>query len=115
MYLNINQVIAGVFQPYAFETVTVDATVGGVALTATKHHPVNTESSNDTRSAVRVFITVEGGQIRYNYDGTAPTSTTGHLLNAGDALVLVADDAIANFRAIRTGGTSGTLMVTYER
>jgi hypothetical protein len=29
-------------------------------------------------------VTVETDQVRYREDGTAPTSSTGHLLNSGD-------------------------------
>lgn len=116
MFVNINQVIAGVLQPYAFETLTVDATVGGVGFTTTKYKPVlNSADPNSSRDAARVFITVETASCRYNYDGTAPTSTTGHLLNSGDVLTIVGDDAISRFRAIRTGASSSTLQVTYER
>jgi hypothetical protein len=115
MFVNINQVIAGVLQPYAFESITIDDTVGGVGLTASKYKPGNDPNNgNASRDAARVFITVETAACRYNYDGTAPTSTTGHLLGAGDVITLVGDDAIRNFRAIRTGASS-TLQVTYER
>lgn len=34
----------------------------------------------------RAVITVEDGQVRYREDGTAPTSTEGHLLDPRDVL-----------------------------
>jgi len=107
----IINVIAGLFKPYAYEAVTIADTSGGVGLTATKYQNENGHGVK----ASRAVMTLETAQIRYNYDGTAPTSATGHILNANDVLVLVGGDAIQNFRRIRTGGTSGVLQVTYEQ
>lgn len=84
------------------ETLTIDATVGGVALTALKYG-TNTKA----------FITVETASIRYWISGDAPTSTEGHLLNAGDWLELDTADSIANFKAIRTAEVSATIQCTY--
>ena len=113
MYLSINQVIAGLFQPYDYESVTV--TDSATALTASKYKDSGSVSTNAQRGAARAVITVETAQLRYRYDGTAPTSTEGHILNINDVLVLVGPDALANFQGIRTGGTSAVLKVTYER
>lgn len=113
MYLSINQVIAGLFQPYDYESVTV--TDSATALTSSKYSDVGSVSSNSQRGAARAVITVETAQLRYRYDGSDPTSSEGHILNINDVLVLVGPDAIKNFRGIRTGGTSAVLKVTYER
>jgi hypothetical protein len=116
MFTPIVNVIAGIFQPCAFDTLTVDATAGGIGLTEAKYHPLGDEGSDRlARSVARVVITVEAASIRYTYDGTTVTASVGHLLNSGDVLVLVGEDAIKNFRAIRTTGTSGTIQCTYER
>jgi hypothetical protein len=113
MYVSINQVIAGIFQPYDFESVTVADTAK--ALTASKYQDGANIDSNSKRGATRVVITVETAQLRYRYDGTDPTSAEGHILNINDVLVLVGPDAISRFRGIRTGGTSAVLKCTYER
>jgi len=113
MYLSINQVIAGVFQPYQFESVTV--TDSATALTASYYKDSGSVDTNAKRGAVRAVITVETAQLRYRYDGSDPTSSVGHILNIGDVLVLVGPDALANFRGIRTSGTNAVLRVTYER
>ena len=42
-----------------------------------------------------------------------PTSSEGHLLEAGQNLTLQDSQAVKNFRAIRTGATSGVIKVTY--
>ena len=86
----------------AHESVTVDATVGGVGLTATTY-----------LRARKAFLTLETAQIRFTLDGTTVTSSVGHLMEVGQILTLENPDEIRNFRAIRTG-SSGTLKVTYE-
>lgn len=87
----------------AYESVTVDNTVGGVSLTAATYG-----------RARKAFVTLETAQIRFTIDGTAPTTSVGHLLESGQTLDLKNTDEIRNFRAIRTGSVSGGLKVTYE-
>jgi hypothetical protein len=113
MFINTNQVIAGIFQPYAYESVTVADTAK--ELTAATYAEKKEVINNAARGAVRAIITVETAQLRYRYDGSDPTSSEGHILNINDVLVLVGTDAIEQFRGIRTGGTSAVLKVTYER
>lgn len=85
------------------ETLTIDNTVGGISLTPAKYG-TNTKA----------FITVENASIRYWINGSAPTVSEGHLLNAGDALELDSNSDIANFKAIRTTGVSATIQCTYS-
>jgi hypothetical protein len=85
-----------------FETVTVATTAIGVV------------ASSGDNVAHRAVITVETAQIRFRYDGTAPTATVGHLAEIGDRLTIEGRANIRNFLAIRTGATSGTLQVTVE-
>ena len=113
MYVSINQVIAGIFQPYDYESVTVADTA--IGLTAAKYKDAGSIDSNSQRGASRVVITVETAGLRYRYDGTDPTAAEGHILNANDVIVLVGPDAIRMFRGIRTTGTSAVLKCTYER
>lgn len=87
----------------AFETLTIDNTSGGKSLTSSKYG-TNTKA----------LITAETAQMRFTIDGTAPTATNGHILNIYDIIQLNSLSDITNFRAIRTGTTSGTLMVTYS-
>jgi len=93
---------------FAFETVTVADS--SKALTAGTYAPVNQD-----KSRIRAFCTLTGGQIRYRYDGTAPTNTVGHLASFGDVIYLEGTVNVEQFRAIRTGDVSATLSVTYER
>lgn len=87
---------------FSFESVTVDNT--STRITATV----------GVLDAHRAVITAEGGQMRFRYEGTAPTSTVGHVLNAGDRLILEGRANVDRFRAIRTGSVNGTLMVSIE-
>lgn len=103
------------------QTLTVDATAGGVGFTAANFSRVSTgtgANSGATLDARCALITVDGdvetNDIRWTCDGTAPVAaTTGHLLQAGDVLTLYGYGNILKFRAIREGGTNGTLQVTF--
>lgn len=110
----------------SFEQIVVDATAGGKALTSTKYRLAtpnasvpfpNTGGAVPPLNAKSCLITVEGSagtnDIRVTFDGTAPTSTVGHLVVAGSSLNLDGTANIAAFRAIRAGGTSGNISVTY--
>lgn len=57
---------------------------------------------------------LETAQVRWRYDGTAPTAGEGILLEIGDWLVLDRYENITRFRAIRTGAVSGVLRMTCE-
>ena len=87
---------------FNFETVTVATT--SIGLTTTLNDNVG----------FRAVISCETAQCRYRYDGGAPTATVGHLLNIGDLIIFEGRANVANFRAIRTGGTSAVLQVTIE-
>lgn len=63
--------------------------------------------------ALHAEITVEVAEIRYWDDGGDPTASEGHAVDEHDIIILDTDAAIENFKAIRTGGTSGVLMVSY--
>lgn len=85
------------------EQLTVDNTTGGVSLTVPGR-------------AKRALMSLRSGQIRFLDNGTAPTSALGHVLSSGDVVEYLDDNyqsALTAFRAIRTGGTSGTLDITY--
>lgn len=100
-------------QSLYYEKLTIDDTVGGVGFSTSKTYgPVDTFMP--LRACKEVFCTLETGPIRFTLDGTAPTTTTGHLMNAGDTLTIRNAFDIQNFRAIRTTATSGELFVTYK-
>lgn len=94
-------------QTFVPERVTVDDTSGGVKLTLATWMA--------TPTAQAATLTVETAQIRWLKDGTAPTSTTGHLANVGTVIFLDSPQELYDFRAIRTGATSGVLQASYHR
>lgn len=64
--------------------------------------------------ATKAEMTLETAQIRVRKDGSDPTASVGHLVEVGDQINLYSASDIANFKAIRTGSTSGALTVTYS-
>jgi len=105
MALTVNQQVTVGF---GFETLTIADTVNVLT-------PALYKDSSTSGGALAAFITLETGSIRYRYDNVAPTSSVGHLLTAGGSLVLLGQNQMSQFKAIRATGTSGTLSVTYER
>jgi hypothetical protein len=92
-----------------FETITVANTaIGGTLATFT---PTSGALAGEANLAL--FGPLETAQVRWRDDGTAPTSTVGHLLEVGQ--VLEYDGDVGSISFIRTGGTSGALPVTYYR
>lgn len=93
---------------YAHESITVaDTAIGCTTANLTK--AVNLFG----RELKRVLLTVETAQVRVCWDGTTPTTSVGHLLEAGDALELSFQEA-PKFRAIRATASSATVKATYE-
>ncbi len=106
MSYDARQTVIGKLSGYDYESITVDNTSGGVGFTVGK--------LTTTPRPKRVYISVETAQVRYRYDGTAPIATEGHILNPMDILTISGIHNMNNFKAIRTGATSGVLKVTYE-
>jgi hypothetical protein len=80
-----------------FETLTV--TSGAVkTITSTTYNPVSAQRNNEC------YCTLETASLRFRIDGTDPTASVGHLLNAGDSLILQ-DDQIGKFKAIAVSTT----------
>ena len=89
----------------AFESVTVAGTAIGptaTILVTTNGKPI-----------VEMLGRLETGQVRFTLDGTTPTSSVGTLLEVGDMITVKGGANIAQFKAIRTTGTSGALKLTY--
>lgn len=106
MPANKVNLIAGLQIAEKYESIAVGATA--VSFTA------GTRVNSDGFAAKRAVVTVEDAQIRYRYDGTAPTASEGHLANPMDAIILKGNSNINNFQAIRKGSTNATIRVTYE-
>lgn len=100
MYVDDKQIFA-----YESLTVTNGAAVGFTAATRTP---------STGASATEALLTLETAQIRWRADGTDPTTTEGHIMDAGQKLDLQGVQTINGFRAIATGGNA-TLKVSFQR
>jgi hypothetical protein len=92
------------FNPIGFENLTIDATSSGKSLTAATYAGAN-----------RAYITIETASIRFRVDGTAPTASVGHLVEAKGIIELHSIAEIEKFKAIRTDSTSASAMITYYK
>ena len=87
-----------------YVSVTVDATSGGVGF-------VNADLivGSGHVQATQATCRLETGQIRYTYDGTAPTASVGLLWEVGEEKTITGNAVLQAFRGFRTSGTSGDL------
>lgn len=86
-----------------YETVTVDTSI--TTLTAAK-----------AARADRLFITIEGGNALFRYDGGDPDVATdkGHLAADGDSLTIYGTQNFQNLKIVATTATDSIWKVTYE-
>ncbi len=70
--------------------------------------------ADDSSFPKALFVTVEADAIRFRYDGTAPTATDGHKVDAGGNFTVEGHENVVNFRMIRVTGDA-TVQVTFER
>lgn len=61
----------------------------------------------------KALVTVETAAVRFRLDGTAPTSSVGHILYPDDVLELDSEDQLTNIRFIRRDATSATLRCAF--
>lgn len=89
----------------SYQALTVDNTAGGVSLTASYY-----------AGARYALCRLEDGEIRYTKDGaTTPTTSVGVLMEPLEFIILDNPGQIKNFKAIRTGSTSGSLKCFFLR
>lgn len=101
---------------FAYEQVTIDATAGGIALTAATYNPTVTAGVASMTRAELAVINCQTAQFRYRVDGVAaPTSSVGMIWNPGEERLIYGYAHIVAFRGIRTGSTSAVCDVTYYR
>lgn len=89
--------------PVTFETITVSSTAVGLATT--------TYSPTGRGQMTTCTARLETAQVRFRFDGTAPTSTVGFLLEDGDVLTIERHDHMRLIKFIRTTGADATLSV----
>jgi hypothetical protein len=86
----------------ASESITVSTTSVGLTAATAAQYPF-------------ALITVENAAVRFWLDGTAPTATVGHVLEAGDKLDLNSSDQVLSARFIRRDGVDGVIRVSYGK
>lgn len=93
------------------ERITVSTTATGPSASSL----VTNQTGGFRKRAVKAWLTVETDQVRLRYDGTAPTSTNGHLLGVGDSIVVEGEGNVSNIRLIRSSGASvdAAVQITY--
>lgn len=67
-------------------------------------------TEDQVKQARAAYVTVETYPIRYNYG--MPTSSAGHLVNAGDGGWIQGRKALQSLKMIRATGSSATVQVT---
>jgi hypothetical protein len=64
--------------------------------------------------STEAWLTLQAGDIRYRYDGVAPTPLEGHILHANNSLRLHGEEQVSRFKAIAITDAA-ILSVSYER
>ncbi len=80
-----------------FESLTVTS-AAVKTITSTTYNPTSAKVADEC------LCTLETASFRFRIDGTDPTTSEGHLLNAGDILTLQGDQ-IGQFKAIASSTT----------
>lgn len=93
------------YSAVGFAALTVDSTTDGVVFPEALRRRLGQRG--------KIVGVLETAQIRFRVDGGQPSTTVGTPLEIGQSLELVGFADVERFRAIRTGGTSGTLHCTY--
>lgn len=96
---------------FAFEKISVSSAVKQLT-----EATFNVNSTTNSVKASAALITCDGtagtNDVRYTLDGTTPSSSQGHLLAAGQGVVIYGFSNIKNFKCIRTSSDT-TIEVTY--
>lgn len=91
------------YEPLEYGELTVDDVACGFDPTKLNH--------NDLEAKI-IHCAIETADIRCREDGGNPATSTGIFREPGDEFFVVGVAAIKQFRAIRTGTTSGILRYT---
>ncbi len=88
-----------------------------LAVTGTVTPIPNQDLMQGNHRAACAFITVEGGPIRFYYDGRIPSATEGHRADDGDMLRIEGFLNVRNLKLIRAADAESDAVVeiTYER
>ena len=89
--------------PGTFGMMTISDTT--LPITAALHTPTSASSQKYTGHQPFYALIYTSAAMRYTLDGTAPVATTtGHLMAAGDTMMVYGKPAIMKMRMIRESG-----------
>jgi hypothetical protein len=91
-----------VLRPVPASTASLTVSTVGVGLTV----PAN-------KKIVVAKLTVFAQPIRYTRDTTTPTATLGHYATDKGRILLIGQEEIRGFRAIREGGADATVVYSF--
>lgn len=96
------------FEPLSYEAIVVSNTAIGPT-------PANIiEASGAAADAVYGSFSIEDDSIRFRVDGTAPTATEGHLIDAGESFVVCGPATLQALQMIRVT-SDADVKATYYR
>ena len=101
LLLTLGTVAFAQYTAFSYESVTYAASASGFT--------ASTLTRGDGRQAAYCSGRLETAQIRYRYDGIAPTSSVGLLLEIGDTITVSGFTNLSLFKGIRPGSTSGLI------
>jgi hypothetical protein len=111
MVLSVSTYATDLLRPTGYEAITIDTTAGGKFFTVAKYYNTTTQRVVSDYA----IVVLETAQIRFTVDGTAPTALVGTPMEISQAWALESFDELKNFRAFRTGDTSGSLKVIFYK
>ena len=97
--------VIGKLVAYDKEEITVSTTAIGLTAANLLTEPKPKE----------VYIQCESASLRYFYDGSTPTSSSGYLMVPRDTIRIKGTVNMGNILFIRSSSTDAKLTVTYER
>ena len=106
----ISQAQAGVRDPFGHESISVSNAAIGFS---DVYVYMNTQTNADSKAS-RAYVTVESNSIRVRWDGSDPTAAAGHKLNSGDAIEVLGEAAVQQFKMIRVSADA-VVFVTYGK
>lgn len=91
----------------AFGSGTISTTVSSVA-------GFGSLTQAQVDAAVRMRVTVNSNAVNYRYDGGDPTTSAGHTIPTNGTVLIEGNQAIQQFRMIRSGALDATVAITLE-
>lgn len=106
---NIDMGEMGIYEPFAFETITVST--AAIGLTDATINPT-ASGGIQAKGAILTVEAATGEFMRVRMDGTDPTATVGAEVDDQNVIRILGLDALTKFRAIRDTGNAADVTVS---